>query len=117
MTTEHMGHSQGSKLHEKLEKVDAVGWGLFLVWIGIAFLLDVGKGIGLLGISIIILGVQFVRKNMGLQFEGFWVIVGVGAFVAAVSELSNLEIPIGPIVIILIGVGILASIVKRKQHS
>ena len=31
------------------DKLSAVGWGLFFVWIGVAWLLNVGTGIGLLG--------------------------------------------------------------------
>lgn len=37
-------------------KLDAVGWGLFFIWIGIAILADVGWGVGLIGVGLIILG-------------------------------------------------------------
>jgi len=37
-------------------KLDAVGWGLFFIWIGITVLANLGWGIGLIGIGMIILG-------------------------------------------------------------
>lgn len=46
-------------------KLDAVGWGLFFVWIGVALLLEVGWGIGLLGVGIITLGGQAGRRCLG----------------------------------------------------
>ncbi|MFC1694280.1 hypothetical protein ACFL1R_12320 [Candidatus Latescibacterota bacterium] len=40
---------------ELARKLDAAGWGLFFIWIGIALLSNVGWGIGLLGMGIITL--------------------------------------------------------------
>lgn len=45
-------------------KVDAVGWGLFFIWMGIAILADVGWGIGLMGIGLIILGGLVAREYL-----------------------------------------------------
>lgn len=36
-------------------RIDAIGWGLFFIWIGIAVLADVGWGIGLIGVGVLIL--------------------------------------------------------------
>jgi hypothetical protein len=41
----------GKDLHKKL---DAVGWGSFFIWIGVAMLFNVGWGAGLLGVGVII---------------------------------------------------------------
>ena len=50
-----------SKLHRRL---DAVGWALFFIWIGIAILANVGWGIGLIGIGVIIIGSMVVREYL-----------------------------------------------------
>lgn len=42
-------------------KIDAIGWGLFFIWMGIAILADVGWGVGFLGVGLIILGSLAVR--------------------------------------------------------
>ncbi len=52
--------------------VDTVGLGLFLIWIGIAFWLNL-VGWGLIGAGIIILGDQAFRKYLRIKVEGSWV--------------------------------------------
>lgn len=51
------------------KKLSTVGWALFFIWIGIAFLAEFSFGIGLLGVGIITLGVQVARRLMDLKFE------------------------------------------------
>ena len=50
-----------SKLHRKL---DAVGCALFFIWIGIAILANVGWGIGLIGVGLIIIGLLATREYL-----------------------------------------------------
>jgi hypothetical protein len=45
-------------------KIDAVGWGLFFIWMGIAVLADVGWGVGFLGVGLIILGALGAREYL-----------------------------------------------------
>ena len=45
-------------------KLDAVGWGLFFIWIGIAVLAEVGWGVGFLGVGLIILGGVVAREYL-----------------------------------------------------
>ena len=58
-----------------LEKLDRIAWGLFFLWIGIAFLANLGWGMGLLGIGIIILGGQIAREVHGLRIGN---VLGLG---------------------------------------
>jgi hypothetical protein len=51
--------AQRKKLDRKL---DAVGWGLFFIWIGVAILTDVGWGVGLIGVGVIIIGALVARE-------------------------------------------------------
>ena len=53
--------TQNKKLDRKF---DAVGWGLFFIWIGIAILADVGWGVGLIGVGTIILGSLVAREYL-----------------------------------------------------
>ena len=57
-------------------KLDAVGWGLFFIWVGVAFLADVAIGVGLLGVGVITLGMQAVRQYFQLELERFWIVGG-----------------------------------------
>ena len=47
-----------------IRKLDALGWGLFFIWMGIAILADVGWGVGLIGIGLIILGGLVAREYL-----------------------------------------------------
>jgi hypothetical protein len=45
-------------------KLDAVGWGLFFIWMGIAIHADVGWGVGFLGVGLIILGTRVAGEYL-----------------------------------------------------
>ena len=44
--------------------LDAVCWGVFFIWIGVAILADLGWGVGLIGVGLIILGVLVAREYL-----------------------------------------------------
>ena len=97
------------------KKLEAVGWGLFFIWIGIAFLTDIGFPIGLFGLGIITLGSQAARKYFNFKLEGFWIIVGVLFIIGGIEELVNIEIDLLPILLIVAGLVILTSVFRGKK--
>jgi hypothetical protein len=96
------GHTTGHKL-------DVFAWSFFFIWIGIALLSNVGWGIGLLGVGIIILGKQATRKYMALKFETFGVVCGTLFVLGGVWELLSVRISVVPVVCIAAGVALLLS--------
>ncbi len=68
-------------------KLDAAGWGLFFIWMGVAVLAAVGWGVGLLGVGILTLGAQLARQHFGLRIDRFWLVVGALLFFGAAWEL------------------------------
>ena len=102
--------------HSLAAKLDAAGWGLFFVWVGTAFLMDIDPGIGLLGIGTITLGMQAIRKFFNLSLEGFWVVIGLGFMAGGVWELFNVQLPLPPILFLVAGLALLLSVVKDKQQ-
>ena len=96
---------------------DAIGWSLFFVWVGVAWLLDVGLGWGLLGVGILTLGMQGVRKLNDVNVEGFWVVLGLGFVVAGFWELWNISVPLAPIILIVLGIALLYWRVVRPEKS
>ena len=45
-------------------RLDSLGWGLFFIWIGVAFLANVGWGVGCIGVGLIILGGLVAREYL-----------------------------------------------------
>ena len=101
----------------RLEKLDGIAWGLFFLWIGIAFLANLGWGTGLLGIGIIILGGQTARKSIGFGFEMFWILVGFLFLLGGIWDLLSVRVSLAPIVCIVAGVLLLASALLTKSRD
>ncbi len=95
--------------------MDAAGLGLFLIWVGVAFWLKL-VGWGLIGAGILALGDQAVRKCLGMKLEGSWVFVGVLLVLSGVGEQFGTELPLAPILLIVAGIAILVSLLRRKAE-
>jgi hypothetical protein len=98
-------------------KLSGVGWALFFIWIGLSFLLNFGAAISLLGIGVIILGIQSIRKFMNLDYEKFWLVIGSLFLLGGLGRVLEVKIPIIPIVLILAGIIMLYSMFKKKHSN
>lgn len=96
------------------QKLEALAWGLFFVWIGIALLTSVGWGIGLAGVGILILGGQAARKYLAFRLDTFWVAVGVLFVLGGVWELFGVRVSLVPVFCILAGVALMVSALVGK---
>lgn len=94
---------------------DAIGWGIFFVWVGICFLADFSFAVGMLGVGVSTLGMQIARKLSYIKPEGFWVVVGVLFIIGGIWELLKIEIELVPILIIIAGLVILFSVLGGKK--
>jgi hypothetical protein len=118
MSEENMKKSEEIRTNERSElthKLQVVGWGLFFIWVGIAVLTKIEVGIGLLGVGIITLGMQAVRKYFNLKLEGFWVIVGLLFVIGGIWALFEPKVPLLPIVLIVAGLALIFSIFRGKR--
>ncbi len=88
---------------------------MLFVWIGIVLLADFRFPVGLLGVGIITLSMQVVRRYFNFQLEGFWLIVGLLFVVGGVWKLIKIDIEFIPILIIIAGLAILISVIRGKQ--
>ena len=101
--------------HDRTRRLDSIAWGLFFVWVGVAWLAGFDVGIGLLGVSIITLGSQAIRWKLGLRTEGFWILVGVAFGIGGLWELADIEKPIIPVLLVLVGLIILGSMFRHRR--
>jgi hypothetical protein len=114
-------HQSAGTTHALSQKLDAVSWGVFFIWIGVAFLANVGWGAVLLGIGLIAFGTQAARRYFGLPAERFWLIIGTVFVVWGVWNLLELwfgetSIPDDalPVLFIAVGVTVIVSSLTRK---
>lgn len=96
-------------------KLEATGWGLFLIWVGLVSLFNFGPGIALLGVGLISLVMQWLRKYFGLSLDGFWVVIGLLFSVLGLGALIEVKIQFMPLALVLAGILLLASALKPKS--
>jgi hypothetical protein len=113
--TKELEEAEMSERQRLGKKLDAIGWGLFFIWVGIAFLANVGYGFGLLGVGVITLGGQVARMSLNLRLEGFWVVVGVLFLLGGLWELFEPRLSLVPILLIVVGLVWLVSAVRGKR--
>ena len=85
-------------------KVSATAWAIFFAWLGYAILAQIPVGVGLLGVGIITLGAQGVRKAFGLSLEGF-----------CVWNLLALEVPFLPYLFFAVALGVLVGAFLQRR--
>jgi len=103
--------------HDRSGRYDAAGWAIFFIWVGVAWLADVGIGVGLLGVAAITLGMQGLRKVRRVPVERFWVLVGIGFAIAGFWQWLDIQKPLAPFILIGAGVGLLVwKTLPRSRH-
>jgi hypothetical protein len=106
------GEARKQELNKRLE---TVSWGLFLIMLGgLAFLKDVPEGTWLIGVGVIMLGLNAVRLIAGIRVSWFTLILGTIALLAGLSSVLGVDIPVGPLLIILVGLAIIVRAVQPR---
>ncbi len=99
------------------KRLDAAGWGLFFIWVGVSLLMDLSWGVGLMGVSAIVLLGQAARRSFGLRLELFWVVVGVLSFLGGIWEFNRIDVDLLPIVLVLAGGALMLSMFRRSSRT
>ena len=105
------------KHHDRGSRLDTLGWSLFFIWVGVAWIADFGIGIGLLGVAAITLAMQMIRKLQGLKVEIFWVVVGAAFGIGGLWEFFDIQTPRAPLVLILAGIILFAWQLSPRRKS
>jgi hypothetical protein len=111
--TEH--DPQKMHLNKRLE---AIAWGLFLIMIGGLWLLPdetVPEGTWLLGVGIIMLGLNGARHLYGIKISGFTIFLGIVALCIGIGALFGVDLPIFPILIIIWGLSVVLEPFLKKK--
>ena len=99
-------------------KVTRAGWGVLLIWAGIALLLNLGWGVGLVGAGAIVLALQAIRGYLGLRWDWFGVVAGLILVICGVWNVFDVSVHLVPVLCIVAGVALLVSTwaTKRAHH-
>ncbi len=101
------------------KRLEDVGWALFLIMIGVLWLLPVGRvpeDVWLIGAGIIMLGINCVRYFKGIKMSGFTLILGALALIAGLSGVFALKLPFFAVLFILVGASILLKPLLAKRE-
>lgn len=102
--------------HDKASMLDTASWALFFLWVGGSWIANLGVGVGLIGVAVITLGSQLVRKLAGLTVEWFWVVVGLLIALWGIWELNAIQVSLIPVLMIIVGL-VLAGMIGRQWFT
>jgi hypothetical protein len=111
---------QDTKRSTLNERLETIGWSLFLILIGIIWIIPAEQepeGGWLIGIGLIMLGLNAARYFKGLNISGFTTFLGLGAFIFGMIDFYGADFQIIPIAIILIGASIILKPLLEKGQA
>lgn len=107
--------SERGQLNKRLE---TIGWALFLIMLGGVGLIPnevVPEGTWLIGVGMIMLGLNGSRYFYGIRMSSGTIFLGVLALIAGIGDLLGLNLPIVAVVLILIGLSELSKAFFEKK--
>jgi hypothetical protein len=112
--------AQGTSKGALDKRLDAVGWGLFLIMLGGLWLAPEGtipEGAWLIGTGVILLGLSAIRYANSIEVSWFWVGLGVLALGTGLSSLLGIDLPIFPILLIIAGAATLIRVFLARDQG
>jgi hypothetical protein len=99
-------------------RMDAAGWGLFLLMSG-AMLLVPGlpDGSWLTGVGILLIGLSALRAIFGLPVNSFGVIMAVVLVAGGVGEVAGVAVPWFALMLVLCGLALVFGELVRRPHA
>lgn len=112
MTTQKLPTStiQESEKSARNQRLEAIGWALFLIMLGgIGLVPDalVPEGTWLIGVGLIMLGLNLARSLSDIPMSAGTLLLGALALIAGIASVLGMNLPIFPIALILLGVNAL----------
>ena len=100
------------------KRLESIGWGLFLIMLGGIWLVPkerIPEETWLIGVGIILLGLNAARYFNGIKMSNFTIGLGILALLIGIASFAGVDLPLLPIILILIGANIIFKIVTRQQ--
>lgn len=109
-----------SGLKDRDHRLHDIGWGLLLILTGAVFLVPSGQvpeGAWLLGVAVILLGLNGVRYARHIPVSGLSTTLGLLALGAGVGRVLGIDLPLLALCLVVIGTSlVLKPLVSRAAH-
>lgn len=92
------------------KRLETVSWGLFIIMLGGFALVPsdrLPEGSWLVGIGIILLGLNAVRLAVGIRMSAVTTILGVLALVGGTGDMLGVDVPVGGLLLVLVGTAVI----------
>ena len=105
-------------------RYETIAWGTLLIWVGARDLMPgLPTGTGMLGIGLILLGLNLARRLYDIPINGVSTALGVAALLVGIVELFRslqgvqVELPFFPVLLVMVGIGFLAHSLTGMKSS
>lgn len=99
------------------KRLESISWGLFLIMIGGIWLVPdawVPDGTWLIGVGLIMLGLNAARYFSGIAISAFTALLGAVALLIGLGDVTGVELPLFPILLIILGLYLLFKVLTRQ---
>jgi len=79
--------------------------------------MDLGWGVGLIGVAAVIFVIQAARRLLGLHLERFWIAAGILILLGGVWQLFQIRLDLGPVLLIAAGGAMLLMLFRRGSEA
>jgi hypothetical protein len=119
-----MSHALETREKEVNRRLDTIGWGTLLVIVGLSALAGTAPGWSwfsehgwMIAVGGLLIGINAYRLSIGLAISWFTTILGAFAVAGGVADLTGVDLPIGPGLLIVFGVAIVYSVIRRREPA
>ena len=100
------------------KRLDEIALALALIMTGALWLAPKAmfpEGSWLVGAGLILLGLNAARRIRGVKTSGFGIIVGLIAFAVGIGRIIGQDLPVVPVLLIILGIGLVLRAAAGKE--
>jgi hypothetical protein len=116
-------HALDTREKEINSRIDTIGWGVVLVIIGLSALAGstsewrwFSEHGWMIAVGALFIGINLYRLTVGIPISWFTTILGAFAVAGGLADLTGVDLPIGPAVLIAIGLAVVFSVWQRGER-
>ncbi|MBD3220354.1 hypothetical protein GF314_03850 [bacterium] len=95
--------------------IDSACLGAIFIWAGFTLLVGGGWGMALMGVGVIVLGEQLVRRRLDVEFSQSWAVVGIALILGGLVIVLDILGALVPIALMAAGVVLVVTALVRAR--